>query len=223
MPGDGGQGSTPVAPGATFEAMMKLSTALLFAATVLTGCSRSEELPFPDQPWRQIGDVVDSLVPMDSLLARFRKAATPATEVTGGAGSIDDLAERFMTAVAERDSSSLGSLRVTTGEFAWLLAGDHIYTHPPYDLDPSLLWMQISAGSDKGQRRLLDRLGGKPLKIISTDCRQDTLQFRGTAVKAWSDCQLRWSDGSQESSGRLFGSVIERNGRYKLLGYGNDY
>jgi hypothetical protein len=223
VPGDGWQCRTPVAPGATFEAMMRVRTLLAMAVYLLAGCGGKDQPPFPDQPWRQASDVVDSLVPMEELLDRFRTATVPVTAVSGGAESITDFAELFLTAVAERDSSALGGLRISSSEFAWLLAEDHIYTRPPYDLDPSLLWMQISAGSDKGLRRLLERLGGRPLTIVSTTCQSDTLQFSGNAVKAWSDCQIRWRDGSDESAGRLFGTVVERDGRFKVLGYGNDY
>ncbi len=201
---------------------MRIPNFLLLAA-ILVGCSRADQPPFPDQPWRQTGDVIDSLVPMEELLARFRRSTIPVDTLAGGTGSIDSLAESIFAAVAQRDSIALAGLRVSTSEFAWLLAGNHVYTRTPYDLDPALLWLQISAGSDKGQRRLLERLGGKPLSLISTICRTDTLQFTGNAVKAWSDCQVRWQDGPAESTGRLFGTVVERDGRFKVLGYGNDY
>lgn len=203
---------------------MKGMSALIALTVTIAACSSGEaKPPFPDQPWRQVGDVVDSLVPMEELMARFRNSVPERTAFSGGAGSVEEFAREFLAAVGSSDSAALATLRVSTGEFAWLLAEEHLYTRPPYELDPALLWMQISAGSEKGQRRLMERLAGRRLELAGIECRPDTLQFPGGGIRAWSGCMITWRSDGAESTSRLFGTLIERDGMIKVLGYGNDY
>lgn len=176
-----------------------------------------------ERPWRKPGDVIDSILPMEEYLRRFREGVPEVTAMTGGESDPTSLARRFVTLLASRDSVALDSLRLTRAEFAWLLFPDHAYMREPYELDPALFWSQIGAGSDQGLRRALTRVGGQPLTFVSVACQADTLQLVQGPAKIWSQCQLRYRAGDSIVAGRLFGSIVERDGRAKFLGYANDY
>jgi hypothetical protein len=174
-------------------------------------------------PWRKPGDTIDSILPMPEYLRRFREGLTQPAEFEGGAPSRDALARRFLAAVSARDTGAFAALMITRAEFAWLVFPHHLYAAPPYELDPEIFWMQLTAGSAKGLGRTLERLGGKSLAFQALDCRRDTLQVRGGPVRVWSSCGVRYREGDSLLTRRLFGSIVEREGRFKLLSFANDF
>ena len=174
-------------------------------------------------PWRKPGDKIDSILPMPEYLRRFREGLTEPAEFQGGAASREALARRFLSAVSAHDSGAFAALMISRAEFAWLVFPHHIYAAPPYELDPEIFWMQLTAGSAKGLGRSLERLGGRALALQALDCRRDTLQVRGGPVRVWSSCGIRYREGDRLRTARLFGSIVERGGRFKLLSYANDF
>lgn len=174
-------------------------------------------------PWRKPGDKIDSILPMPEYLRRFREGLTQPAEFEGGAPGRAALARRFLAAVSTRDTAAFGSMVLSRAEFAWLVFPHHIYASPPYELDPEIFWMQLTAGSAKGLGRTLERLGGASLAFQGLDCRRDTLQVSGGPIRVWSSCGIRYREGDSLRTRRLFGSIVEREGRFKLLSYANDF
>jgi hypothetical protein len=181
------------------------------------------EAPDTAHPWRKPGDKIDSILPMEEYLRRFRVGLAEPAGLTGGAASATVLAQRFLAAVAARDTAAFLDLVVSRAEFAWLIFPDHIYAPPPYELDPEIFWLQLTAGSAKGLGRTLQRFGGTPLTFLSLSCQRDTLQVRRGPVKLFRTCDLRYRTRDSVETGRLFGSIVERNGRAKLLSLANDF
>lgn len=186
-----------------------------------TGTSAAATAPDTARPWRKPGDTIDSILPMPEYLRRFRQGLTEPTRLTGGAASRNELARRFLAAVSARDTAALAALAVSRAEFAWLVFPDHIYAGPPYELDPEIFWMQLTAESAKGAHRTLERYGGARLALLALGCRHDTRQLRAGPVRIWSGCELRYRARDSVLTGRLFGSIVERDGRLKLLSFAN--
>ena len=203
------------------------------AAGLLAACTRSDASPAREpavatagdtaRPWRKPGDKIDSILPMAEYLRRFRVGLTEPTGLAGGETSRPGLARRFLAAVAGQDSATLKDLAVTRAEFAWLVFPDHLYADPPYELDPEIFWMQVRAGSAKGITRALQRYQGHSLVFLGVDCQRDTLQIRRGPARIWGPCRLRYRDGDTVERRRLFGSMVERDGRVKLLSFANDF
>jgi hypothetical protein len=160
---------------------------------------------------------------MPEYLRRFREGLAQPAQFQGGAASRAALARRFLAAVSARDTATFAALVISRAEFAWLVFPHHLYAAPPYQLDPAIFWMQLTAGSAKGLSRTLERLGGKELGFQTLDCRRDTLQVRGGPIRVWSPCGVRYREGDSLRSRRLFGSIVEREGRFKLLSFANDF
>jgi hypothetical protein len=188
------------------------------------GCSSPEVAAFDaEHPWRQPGDVIDSILPMEEHERRFREGLTAVTALSGGSTSRDALAERFLEALEQRDSLTLHGLMVSRAEFAWLVFPAHLYRQPPYELDPGTLWMQLQQGSAKGLARALERHGGQPLEVRRMECQRDTLQLVSELMTMWGDCQLSYQAGDSTLTRRLFGSMVELDGVVKFLSYSNDF
>ena len=206
---------------------------LILIAGLAAACDQSEPEPSgapvttaaadTARPWRKPGDKIDSTLPMAEYLRRFREGLTEPMGFSGGATSRDALARRFLTAISARDTATLATLVVSRAEFAWLVFPRHIYARPPYELDPEIFWMQLTAGSATGIGRTMKRLGGRQLTFQALECRRDTVQIKSGPVRIWATCGLRYRDGDSEATRRLFGSVVERDGRVKLLSFANDF
>ena len=174
-------------------------------------------------PWRKPGDKIDSILPMPEYLRRFRQGLSEPAGLTGGATSRNELARRFLAAVTARDTAAFAALVVNRAEFAWLVFPQHRYHNPPYELDPEVFWLQVTAGSAKGLHRTLERYSGARLAMINIDCERDTLQLTSGPARLWSSCAVRYHVGDSTETRKLFGSIVERDGRMKLLSFANDF
>ena len=171
----------------------------------------------------QPGYIVDSILPIEEQLRRFR-AGVPDTirELVGGASSREMLVRVFMRNLAASDTAALVRLTISRAEFAWLIYPDSPLSAPPYRLAPDLAWMQHAAASGTGLTRLLERLGGGQLQLHSWDCSEGPLPEGKNRI--WRNCAVRFEQpGAAQNSLRLFSSIIERQGRFKILSYANDF
>lgn len=181
------------------------------------------------------GYVVDSILPAEEELRRFRLAVAGeertsddndvgklATTLAGGARSREALVRKFITALATNDSSALREMLLTAREFADLVYPESPYTHPPYRQSPALVWNQIRNPSSSGLTRLLRRIAGTRLDYVSHSC--DRSPERQGANVIWADCTVRFADRNLDTTRqRLFGSIIERDGRFKFVSYSNEF
>jgi hypothetical protein len=201
--------------------------------SLAAACARSDAQPSAAQavavvsdaarPWRKPEDKIDSILPMPEYLRRFRVGVAEPARFAGGAADREALARKFLSGVAKRDTAALRNLLLSQAEFAWLLFPDHVYSRPPYELDPALFWMQLRSESDKGLETVLRREGGRSLALVAVHCARDTVQVRARSVRIWSPCTVRYRSGNGVVSHRLFGSIVERDGRMKLLSLANDF
>jgi hypothetical protein len=81
--------------------------------------------------------------------------------------------------------------------------------------------MLLRQSGDVGLKRLLDRRGGLPLRVVSHQCDSQPL-FEGDN-KLWRGCTVRTISGPETTAEKLFGVVIERQGHFKFASYQNQY
>jgi hypothetical protein len=169
----------------------------------------------------QPGYVIDSLLPVDEEIRRFKLTVGgwAASMFSGGASSRDSLLRLFANALERRDTAALVRALITPREFIDLYYPGSPYTQAPYRQSPGFLWSQLSLASSKGLSRLMERRGGTRLGALGLVC-DAKVQHQG-ANRIWNQCEVQLSGSSRRE--RLFGSIIERNGRYKFLSYSNGY
>lgn len=172
---------------------------------------------------RRVTHVVDSILPIEEELRRFQEIlGPPPKSLAGGAHSRDDLVDRFARAVTLADTAALLDLLMTRDEFGWIYYPSSRFTTPPYELAPALIWFQIESNSSKGLGRLLTRLGGLPLDVASYECAPDP-DVKGRN-RIWRHCTVRVVPPAAEPFElKLFGSILERDGRFKFVSYGNGF
>ena len=194
---------------------LPLSIALLACAA----CSEPQQAQTAAAP----AGVVDSIFPIEEEVRRFKlqlPGSAPA-ELSNTSESREALVERFIAALERSDTAEIGALAVTSWEFIELYYPYTQYTRPPYKQSPRLLWFLIQQNSQKGIGRVLTRYGGKPSGYRGIDCR-DSAKIQGPN-RIWERCQVRWTGGEQKPDPMiLFGSILERNGRFKFISYAND-
>ncbi len=191
---------------------------LLVCASAIGACDGADERPAA----APVAGVVDSALPIDTLLHRFRAtvADTPSALV-GGAPSRDALVRDLLAALERGDSARVAALALTKAEFAWLYYPHTRFTRPPYELGPDLLWLQLSANHAKGLVRLQRRLGNQRLRLEALLC-PDSARAEGPNLVT-EGCRVRLAVGdSAPRELRLFGSLLSRDGRHKFVTYSND-
>lgn len=125
----------------------------------------------------------------------------------------------FVRTVAESDTARLRSLVMTRQEFAWLYYPTSRYTRAPTLQEPALAWFLHLQHSQKGATRLLNRFGGRPMRVLSNTCAEPVTEGRN---RIWHDCMQRVISGNDTLKLRFVGGIYERDGVFKLLTYAND-
>jgi hypothetical protein len=167
----------------------------------------------------QAAGVVDTILPREEALARFRAGLPEVTSLSGGAPSRDALIRRFVDALARADTVAFGDLRLTRTEFAWLYYPTNPQGLPPYSLPPGLMWDMLALDSDKGLRRALSEFAARPLSLAGFACDAGVSQQGDNVVAG--PCTVRLAVGGDAVAQRLFGLLIERGGVHKFVSYAN--
>lgn len=205
--------------------------ALSVAASLVFGVVSSggaEREPAPAPSTAASGDtlrtIVDSILPIEEELRRFRATLPEVAPTTlgGGAPSRDALVERFLGALEAADTVGFRDLLLTRAEFAWLYYPHTRFTAPPYELPPGLFWFQIENGTSRGFGRMLERMGGRPVHAEGYTCPSDPLVEGPNRI--WESCVVHLSPrGGEARDLRLFGSILERDGIFKFISYSNGF
>lgn len=163
--------------------------------------------------------VIDSAVPIPELLRRFRMNTPPVAALADAPTSRDTLVARFARALAAGDSASLARLALSRAEFAWLYYPETPLSRPPYELPPGMMWFQIVTNDRKGLGRLLRAQDARPFRIDGHRCEPPLRQ--GPNVVYNRCVALVRGPAGQRAETELFGSILERGGRFKFVSYAN--
>lgn len=194
---------------------------LLFACT-LPGDASDRLAPPEESPPSVAATVVDSILAPAEEMRRFRAGGGPPRDsLTGGAKSRRALVHTFLRALETNDTVTIRSLVLDRVEFADLYFPVSRYTQAPYRTPVGLLWTQIQLTSEKGITRALRRLGGRPLRLVDVTCPSPPEMLGQSRLFNRCLTRFRTLDGDTATR-RLFGAIMETNGRVKFVSYAND-
>ena len=196
------------------------SAVCILFAVLLSACTR----PSRAEPAvvDTVARVVDSLLPIEEEIRRFRiDVPEVPTELTGGERSRDALVERWVSALERRDSLALGRMLLTAAEYITFYYPESPYTRPPYRQKPALRWFLITNSSAQGASRVWQRHAGTPLGYAGYSCTAEPEMLGSNRI--WHQCVIKLNQAGGGRQLRLFGPIIERNGRFKFLSYAADY
>lgn len=203
-----------------------LSLAVFVSLT--TGACALGEAPAQDAPATEAPSteaptpVVDSVFPMDVMLTRFRADIPEVRTMTSGANDRDALVARVVRALQEADTSAFEPMTVKLTEWAWLYFPTSAQARPPYELPPGMAWLQVQQGNRVGVLRALERFGGQRLDYRGYTCAPEpTVEGEN---RLWVGCLVTVGrDGEEPVRIRLFSAILERNGRFAVLSFANDF
>jgi hypothetical protein len=189
---------------------------LLAAVTVLgAGCGDREVRAAE----RGRATVVDSAIPIEVALERFRHGLTKPAGLTGGSKSREELVRGFVAALEASDTAALRGMVLRKDEFAWFYYPSSRLSRPPYELPPALLWFQMQGQSEKGASLLLSDRAGAALGYVGHDCASQRSEGEN---RLYGHCVLRRVTAAGDTlAERLFGLVLERGGAFKFVSYAN--
>jgi hypothetical protein len=189
-------------------------TSLVALAGALGACDRA-----PRAAARPAG-VVDSVVPRTVALSRFRAGLDSVDALQGGAPSRDALVRAFVTALERSDTAAFQALLMSRAEFAWVYYPTNPQGLPPYDLSPELYWFLVDGRSRTGIARALEERGGRRLHVTGHTC-DPTPSVEGRN-RIYGPCVVRRVQAPGDTvAERLFGPIIERDGRFKFVSFAN--
>jgi hypothetical protein len=166
------------------------------------------------------GGVVDSILPREEAVRRFRQGLAPVDALAGGAQSLDGLVTAYFRALSAADTATLAALGVTRAEFAYLYYPTAVQARPPYDLEPGLMWFMLFERSNQGLRRALQLHGGEVMRPAGFDCGSGPQREGENMV--YGPCLVRWvTQEGDTTAARLFSRVLDRDGRFKFLSFAN--
>ena len=110
---------------------------------------------------------IDSVVPREVAIERFREGTRQVTAFEGGASSRDALVKTWVKAIETADTVALQRMRINRDEFAWLYYPTASQGLPPYT-GPSLLWFMTDGQTSRAAAA--PRGAGKPMHMIGYSC-----------------------------------------------------
>ena len=161
---------------------------------------------------------VDSAIPIEEALRRFRAGLPQPAGLRGGYPSREKLVAAFVRAVETRDTTALRRMVMGRGEFAWIYYPASPLARPPYELPPALMWFQLQGESERGASRLLAERGGQRLRYAGHSC--GPARVEGDS-RLYPNCELRRVMAGDTVAERLFGLIVEHGGVYKYVSYAN--
>lgn len=200
---------------------MNLRT-ILAVTLVVAGCDAASapSAGFDLRSPSSVVAVVDSALAPEEHLRRFRGGLEPVHALDSVAPSRDALVEAWAEAIERQDTARLVSLHLTRAEFAYLYFPESPYAAPPARTPPEFLWFQFRENSEKGLNRAVRRLGGRPLELEALACAAPRPHGRSLLHERCT-ARRRTAEGLVEQ--RLFGTILERDGRFKFVSYANEF
>jgi hypothetical protein len=152
------------------------------------------------------------------LVPGCRRSVAP---LAGGASSKLELARGVAVAFGKADVPALHALTLSEQEFR-----DHVWpelpaARPERNLPFSFVWGDLHQKSEASLSRTLDVARGRSLKVVSVQQLGATTRYQTYVVHRQTQLTIDGGDGRVEQI-RLFGSILEKDGRFKVFSYVTD-
>ena len=152
------------------------------------------------------------------MLRAFRVDLREPTGLRGGAPTPEAAAHAFVRAVAERDTVALRRLVLDRAEFAWLYFPTARIARPPYGIDPALLWLQLTANTERDVRTAFDAVPRGSAFVALLCPGPATVEGSNRLHEG---CLAAVRRGTRTDTLSLFGTIVERGDAAKFLSYAN--
>lgn len=139
-------------------------------------------------------------------------------EWEGAFESVEALGERVVIALNRGDEEELHRLRVTKEEYLGWMWPQFPASRPPIGFPPEFAWSNLETRSRVALSKALRSYGKSRLRYVGIRFERPEERYRNFRLKRGSVLVVQTPQGQQITL-RFLGSVVERNGQYKLLSY----
>lgn len=148
-------------------------------------------------------------------------AAAERRVLEAAASSPTELADRFLDHLAEGDMEGLQALGLTEEEFREFVYPELPAADPVRNTSAEFVWNQLFIRSQSSLHGTYDRLAGRRLKLVDMRFAGGTEPYESYLVHRESVLILADEDGVEHTE-RLFGSVLELDGQFKIYSFVRD-
>jgi len=138
--------------------------------------------------------------------------------VTQPLHSPDQLGLAVVDALNRKDIEHLNRLRVQREEFLDWIWSEFPASRPPSNFPGDFAWSNMNKKCNIGMKRWIARYGGHNLKFASIRFDQPSETYDGFQLLRGTVLTLQNAAGEKRDL-KILGSVVVKNGRYKLLSY----
>jgi hypothetical protein len=132
--------------------------------------------------------------------------------------SPEAVARAVVKGLAEKNLQALRDLAVTQSEFAELVWPKLPASRPERNLPLDYVWKDLAAKSDANLRARLEGWQDRDFALVSLEFKGGAEDYGTFIVHRETVLLLRDRD-AREQTGRLFGSMIEHRGRFKVFSF----
>lgn len=133
--------------------------------------------------------------------------------------SPEALAEAALEALEAGNEEALASLMITREEYEsllWPVLPDREYM--PFDF----VWSITGPRSRKARRQAMDELGGVPLELVKVDLGDDVETYDEFVLYKEARMTVRRADTGEEAVIPLMDALVEMEGGWKFMNFGED-
>lgn len=145
-------------------------------------------------------------------------AAGCARPVPNSADSLEGLTRAVLEALSRRDDSALRALALDEDEFRRHVWPELPASRPERNTPFGYVWTDLRTKSDAGLRGILAAHGGRRYQLERVRFTGETTQYDTFVVHRDSMLDVLDETGRRNTL-RLFGSVIEKGGGFKVFSY----
>jgi hypothetical protein len=197
-----------------------LSLLLLFCASLFSGCSKVESKAEHERR----PSIQPRLLPQPSASPQ-PASQTPSSSILplgsrrliNAESSGEALARRVLETIASADENALKSLRITKQEFCQLVWPELSSSKLP-NVTCDFAWEQATLKSLGGISKMLPLHRGKRYELVSMQFAKGTDAYKTYKVHKEAHLIVKGEKGVQQEV-RLFGSVLEMSGQFKLFSF----
>ena len=133
-------------------------------------------------------------------------------------GDPEAVAAAVLDALAARDVERLEALALSETEFRTVVWPELPSSRPERGLPFDYAWGDLHQKSNNALRRLIAGHGGRRYTLLGVAFDGESTVYDTYTVHRESRLLLRDEDGAEQQS-HLFGSILERDGEFKLFSY----
>jgi hypothetical protein len=148
----------------------------------------------------------------------FATCNPTSTGLPGSAVSAPALAQTVLAALERRDVTSMRAAALNEQEFRDEVWPELPAARPERNLPFSYVWGELRQKSEAGLAQTLASQGGQHYELIAVRFLDDTTQYKTYLVHRNAELTVKDAAGAQTQL-RVFGSVLEKNGRFKVFSY----